>query len=134
MQLWLYGKQNIADGWMDGRRNRRTDGQLDRDLHVQFVSREAVGQELGAAVVLVWYFGLKGLVQFPPHWAHTGPKTTFLFEFVTLRKTKTADTLVTQRWTLEVLERNRPLSDSFFLVSLGVFMDRILKLLSHFLP
>lgn len=100
MRLWLYG-------YVDGRR----DGQLDRGLHVQFVSGEAVGQELGAAVVLVWYFGLKGLVQFPPHWAHTGPKTTFLFEFVTLRKNQdnrqAGHSALDTRSTLD-FERNRP--------------------------
>lgn len=56
------------------------------DSQVKFVPGEAVRKKFGAFVVLVWYFGLKRLVQFPPHRAHTGPETTFLFEFIILRE------------------------------------------------
>lgn len=56
------------------------------DSQVKLVPGEAVWKKLGAFVVLVWYFGLKRLIQFPPHRAHTGPETTFLFEFITLRE------------------------------------------------
>lgn len=37
-------------------------------------------------MVLMWDFGLERLVHLPPHGAHTGPETTFLFKFITLIK------------------------------------------------
>lgn len=53
---------------------------------VQFIPGKAVRKKLGAFVVLMGHFGLERPDHFPPHCAHAGPKTSFLFKFVTLMK------------------------------------------------